>query len=378
MNPLENSPLVFGRPVLPQRELLIELLDEVLASRQLSNGGVMHNRLEDALAQWVGNHVCLTSSGTMALMLALRLGNLRPGGEIITSPLSFAASAQAIEWCGFKPVFADVEHNFPTLDSKAVEKAITPNTVAILGIHFMGIACDTSALEEVANRHKLWLVFDGAQTPDVMQGEHHLAQRGDATVLSLHATKLLNTAEGGAVVVKTAEHKERLKRMRNFGLAQGQIVDIGINGKLSEIHAALGLAVFPLLPEEMRARRNLREFYSSKLANVPGVRVLCPRPNSSASHLYFALAMPENIRQACVVDATKEGIMLRDSFNLLCGPGTFFESHNIFSPTQIAVAPAIAPTLLALPMHSNISEAAAGTITAIIENCSAKHLKGQA
>ncbi|WP_169457899.1 DegT/DnrJ/EryC1/StrS family aminotransferase [Ottowia thiooxydans] len=371
-------PAVFGRPLLPQREVLIGLIDEILDSNQLSNCGSMHNRLEDELTRLMGKHLCLTSSGTMALMMALRLGNLRKGGEVITSPLSFAASAQAIEWCGFKPVFADVECGFPTLDPAAVEKAITPNTVAILGVHFMGIACDTSALERLASQHKLWLVFDGAQTPDIKQAGQHLAQRGDATILSLHATKLLNTAEGGAVVVRSAEDKERLVRMRNFGLYEGQMVDIGINGKLSEIHSAMGLASLPLLEPEISARHRLRETYQRMLAGIPGVTILKPRPDSSASHLYFALSMPKSARQAVVASAAEKGFALRDSFSLLCGPNTLFENENIVCTGAAALAPEVAPSLLALPMHSKISDASAAQIALIIKNCAVNHLEGNA
>jgi dTDP-4-amino-4,6-dideoxygalactose transaminase len=373
MNPSPNTALAFGRPLLPDRALLMQLLDQAFAGHQLSNGGPLHQRLERALSAQVGGLLCLAASGTTALMMALRLGGLAPGGEVITSPLSFAASVQAIEWCGLKPVFADVEPGWPTLDPRAVQKVINPRTVAILGVHFMGVACDTDALEQLARQHGLWLVFDGAQSPDITQAGQNLALRGDATVLSLHATKLLNTAEGGAVVVRNAAHQARLERMRNFGLADGRLVDIGLNGKMSEIHAAMGLAALPRVAAEMQARQRLRQRYQALLAGVPQVSVLQPRPHTSASHLYFALSMPPALRQRVVQQAATQGIRLRDAFALLCGPGTLYADATITHHGAAALAPQRAQQLMALPMHGDIDDAGAEAVCGLIAACAAEH-----
>ena len=351
------APLVFGQPLMPHQDDFLRLLDPVFHCARLTNGGALHARFEAELSRLVGGTACLVSSGTMALMMALRLGELRSGGEVITPPLSFAASVQAIDWCGLRPVFADVEPTFGTLCPKAVEAAITPRTVAILAVHFQGIACDVAALEDLARRHGLWLVFDAAQAPDVQIAGENLCLRGDATALSLHATKLLNTAEGGAVVLRDPAHAAALARMRNFGLEDGRMTGPGINGKMSELHAAFGLAVLPRVAGEIAARAQLRREYDAGFADVPGLDVLRPRPGSSESHLYYTLLLPPE-RRATVIAALKaDAILPRTPFPLLCGPGTHYETAILHTSREALIAPALAERYLSLPLHSDMGRA---------------------
>lgn len=363
----QGGDLVFGRPLLPDRELLFELLDGVLDSQQLTNGGQMLARLEAELETETGGEVCVTSSGTMALMMALRLGRLRPGGEVITSPLSFAASVQAIEWCGLRPVFADVEHDHPTLCPRAVERAITSNTVAIMGVHFLGIACDCLGLEAIAKQHGLWLVFDAAQSPDIVLEGRSLMLRGDASALSLHATKLLNTGEGGAVVVTDHVHKTKLDQMRNFGLENGRAVDIGVNGKLSEFNAAVGLAVLPGIVAEKRARTDLRAFYDQNLRDVPHIHALSPRLGSTKSHLYYTLSMPPTLCQKLLTYLSSKGITARGPFPLLCGPGSTKPEASTVSISGMPLAPSQHGRFLSLPLHSRVGRAGAEQIIKVIQ-----------
>ncbi len=181
-----------GAPMMPDRGRLFALVDEALATGWLTNGGVLHDRLEGQVEALAGGvPATLLSSGTMALMLALRLGNLPAGAEVITSPLSFPATVQAIEWCGFQPVFADVDPDYLTLDPDAVEAAITPRTAAILPVHLLGGPCDVMGLDAVARRHGLWLAYDAAHAFGVTFQAEPIARYGDASAFSLHATKLL-------------------------------------------------------------------------------------------------------------------------------------------------------------------------------------------
>ncbi|NEX44815.1 DegT/DnrJ/EryC1/StrS family aminotransferase [Pseudotabrizicola algicola] len=349
----EPATLRFGQPVMPDEAELLRLMAEVLRSGRLTNGGPLHARLEAELELQIGGPLRLTSSGTMAVMLALRLGGLPAGGEVITSPLSFAASVQAIDWCGLRPVFADVEPEFGTLCPKAVERAISPQTVAILGVHFQGIACDVDALERIARAHGLWLVFDAAQAPDLTWQGKSLCLAGDASAMSLHATKLLTTAEGGAVVVRSQDHAERLARMRNFGLEGGRPTGPGINGKLSEVHAAFGLAVLPRLKAELRARAEVRRWYDEALSGLP-VKVLAPRPDSSESHIYYTLQVPPVRRASMIAALEREGIMPRVPFDLLCGPGTTHDGAPIHSGSGAVVVADVAGSFLSLPLHGDM------------------------
>jgi dTDP-4-amino-4,6-dideoxygalactose transaminase len=359
-------PILFGQPLMPDRQAFDDLVDGIFAARWLTNGGALHDRLEGELGQIFGGDAVLVSSGTMALMMALRLGNLRPGGQVITTPLSFAASVQAIDWCGLRPVFADVEPGLPTLCAKAVERAITPDTVAILAVHFMGLACDVAALEDVARRHGLWLVFDAAQAPDVQLNTRPLALVGDATALSLHATKLLNTAEGGVVLARQPDHPARLRQMRNFGLEDGRMVAPGTNAKLSELHAAFGLAILPDLPREMAARQALREQYRAALNGLPGVEVLNPRPGTSASHLYFTLSLDPALCDQARRALDGVGIRARAPFALLCGAPTRFPDAPIVTTAAHPVAPQVCDRYLSLPLHGEVTPDAVGRIADVI------------
>lgn len=326
----------------------------VFQSCHVTNSGALHDRLEAELAQQTGGHVALVSSGTMALMLALRLGGVARGGEVITTPLSFAASVQAIDWCGLVPVFADVEPAFTTLCPRAVERAITPHTVAILAVHFQGIACDIGALEDIARRHGLWLVFDAAQAPDIEVLGRNICLSGDATALSLHGTKLLSTAEGGAVVVRDAAQAQALARMRNFGLESGRMTGPGINGKMSELHAAFGLAVLPRVAQEMAARHQIRGWYDAAFAGVAQIRPLPARPGTSASHLYYTLILPPERRAAVIASLHAADIQPRAPFALLCGPGTPYDGATVHTTLDRPVAGKVAGHHLSLPLHGDM------------------------
>ncbi|MFD2842352.1 DegT/DnrJ/EryC1/StrS family aminotransferase [Paracoccus cavernae] len=250
------SPVFFGAPMLPDPDHLAALMAEALAAGWLTNGGTLHMRFERAITenQALGDVASLTSSGTMALTLALMLGDLPRGAEVITSPISFAATTQAIAGLGLVPVFADVDPETLTLCPGAVEAAITPRTAAILPVHFLGVPCDVAALEVLASRHNLWLVYDSAHAFGSSIGGVPIGNFGDASAFSLHATKLLHTAEGGFVVTRAGK-ADSLRRMRNFGLEQGRVTGVGLNGKMSELHAAMGLALLPsLFPRSSRGR----------------------------------------------------------------------------------------------------------------------------
>ena len=362
VRPDRPDPIVFGQPLMPDQEYFARLLDPVFQSSRLTNGGILHARLEAELGRQIGGEVCLASSGTMAVMMALRLGGLPAGGEVITTALSFAASVQAITWCGLRPVFADVEPAFATLCPQAVERAITPQTVAILAVHFQGIACDVEALSDVARRHGLWLVFDAAQAPDILMAGKSICLSGDASAISLHATKLLNTSEGGAVVLRDPAQSAALARLRNFGLDDGQMRGPGVNGKLSELHAAFGLAVLPRVAAEMAARQQLRRWYDDAFADLPEIGLLHPRPGTTHSHLYYTLLVPPKLRDDVIASLRDDNITPRTPFALLCGPGTAHDRAVIHTGGGILVGPDLVGRFLSLPLHSDMGRAGADRV----------------
>ena len=353
----EHTPLAFGAPMIPDPVRLAEITAEALSAGWLTNGGALHLRLERALATHAaaGDTVSLVSSGTMALLLGLGLGNLPQGSEVITTPLSFAATAQAIAWSGLVPVFADVDPVTLTLCPKAVEAAITPRTSAILPVHFLGVPCDVGALAAIAERHGLWLLYDAAHAFGMTFNGQPIGSYGDASAFSLHATKILHTGEGGFVVTR-AQLSRELRRMRNFGLEGGLPVGCGLNGKMSELHAAMGLALLPDLTAELTARQNLRHAYDAALGGIEGLRPHPTRRGASERLGTYALRLPPDRRERLHSALAQKGIFARDHFPLLCGPGTYWPDAEIVTGDgRPPVASRVGPEILCLPLHGRVT-----------------------
>lgn len=263
-----------GLPLRPDLDLLALLLTQVIEADRWTNSGALAQRLEHEVATLISSpNAILTSSGTSALTVALMALGLPAGGEVITTPLTFAATAQAIEGAGLVPRFAAVDPVTLTLDPLAVRKAITPNTVAILPVHLFGVAVDPE-VDAIAHAHGLPVVYDAAHA----FGFASIAGRGAASAYSLHATKLLHTGEGGVIATNDAGIADAARRARNFGLTAEGVAGHGTNAKLPEMSAVLGLAVLPHLRAEVQARMELRGAYteivshSSRVApHAPGV-----------------------------------------------------------------------------------------------------------
>ncbi len=286
------EPVPITRPLVPDLARLSARLASVLGSRQLSNGGAQHAELEAALAGLTRvDHVALTASGTTALILALAaLG--RRGDEVLTTPYTFAATTNAIAWAGMTPVFCDVDADDWTLSPDALRAALTPRTRGILAVHTYGIPCRVHAIERFAREHGLFVVYDAAHAFGVERGGESALAWGDASCVSFHATKLLHTGEGGAVFTRSAATHARLDRLRNFGLfARDGEFEVGLNGKMSELSAALGLCVLDEVAREITRRGALVVRYQDHFRGVPGLRHVGPPAGVAPNHQYFVLAI---------------------------------------------------------------------------------------
>ena len=359
----------FGRPIIPSPERIAELYTESISAGWLTNSGPLHNQFEKAISLWFdSNETFLTSSGTMALMIGLHAGNLEKGAEVITSPLSFAASAHAIYWSGFTPVFADICPKTMTLSVDSVAAAITPNTKAIMPVHFLGQACEVDKLSELAKRHNLWLLYDACHAFGTTINGNSISNYGDASAFSLHATKLLHSGEGGALVLNSSKNGIKIPQIRNFGLSGGKPIKFGINGKLPEASAAVGLAVMDLVDDEIIARKALRRKYNALLSDLPNLNVVSSQRGVSDNLIYYAIRIPPSKRAACVVGLAEIGVLARDYFPLLCGPGTAFPNHAIASSHNTPVAPIVAPEIICLPFHSGVDDESVVCIANIIKS----------
>src|SRR5687768_4184823 len=250
-----NDMIKVTKTFLPPLEEYVEYLESIWASGWVTNHGPLVGRLEDQLRTVLEvPHLYFLSNGTIALQLAYRALGL--SGEVITTPFSYVATSSTLVWEGLRPILVDIDSETLTIDPERVEAAITPRTTAILGTHVYGNPCDVAALEDIAKRRGLRVVYDAAHAFGVRYRGRPLAAYGDVSTLSFHATKLFHTGEGGAVVTGDGETARRLAYMRNFGHnGEEDFFGLGINGKNSELHAVLGLCVLPRIQDIVAARQ---------------------------------------------------------------------------------------------------------------------------
>jgi dTDP-4-amino-4,6-dideoxygalactose transaminase len=288
-----DEPIYVTRPLLPPLADLNDRLREIWNARWLTNAGEQHERLGRAIREHLGvPQVSLFNNGTIALLAAVRALDMR--GEVITTPFTFPATPHAISWSGATPVFGDIDPVRMTLDPAQVERLITPETTGILAVHVYGIPCDVVALQAVADRHGLKLVYDAAHAFGTRIDGVGIGNFGDASMFSFHATKLFHTAEGGALTCASATTREAFDHLKNFGILDQEAVDVvGINGKMNELQAALGLAVLDCVSEELRLRRAIIERYRKRLAGIAGLTLMPELPGIESSCQYFVVRVDD-------------------------------------------------------------------------------------
>lgn len=345
------------RPELPPLEALLPSLEEIWSSRVLSNGGAFHERFEAALTRHLGvAHLSLCTNATIGLMLALRSLGLR--GEVITTPFTFVATVQAIEWAGLTPVFADIDPVTLNLDPRAVERAITQDTCAILPVHCYGHACDVDSFEALAQAHGLKLVYDAAHAFGVNLRGRALVSWGDVSVLSFHATKVFNTFEGGAIVARDVLTKSVIDRLKNFGIVDENLVEgIGLNGKMNEFCAALGLAQLERVEAAIGLRSRIDAFYREGLVGVRGLRLQDPLPGEEPNHAYFPMRVgPEygESRDALQARLKTQGIHARRYFCPLVSDLADYRGRPRAASRYLPVAHEAAAQVLCLPIYPGL------------------------
>lgn len=267
---------------LPSRDEYETYLNDVWESGWLTNNGELATDLEKKLEKYLElPHVQLLSSGTMALQIALKVLDVK--GEVITSPFSYVATTSSILWEQCRPVFADIEPESLTINPEKIEEAITQDTSAIMATHIYGIPCDVDKIQAIADRHNLKVIYDAAHAFGVKLNGRPLVSYGDLSALSFHATKLFHTVEGGALVTDNEEIAEKIFLSKTFGHRGNDHIQLGINGKNSEFHAAMGHCVLPKVEELIETRKQISEAYAEHLQTK---RLRFPRIASNVEHNY--------------------------------------------------------------------------------------------
>ena len=254
------------KPYLPPIEKYQKYVSNIYQRQWLTNNGPLVNELELRIKDYLElKHLLYVSNGTIALQIAIKALNLK--GEIITTPFSYVATTSSIVWEGCKPVYVDIDEKTLNIDPTKIEEAITPKTSAILATHCFGNACDIDAIEIIAKKHNLKVIYDAAHCFGTQYKGKSIFEYGDISTCSLHATKLMHSVEGGLVVTKNPDVLKRLAYMRNFGHDGPENYNgVGINGKNSEIHAAMGLCVLDDINKILANRKEQSEYYKNKLS----------------------------------------------------------------------------------------------------------------
>ncbi|MBI5189391.1 MAG: aminotransferase class I/II-fold pyridoxal phosphate-dependent enzyme [Nitrospirae bacterium] len=374
--PLFTEKLHVGRPNIGSREDLLRRINDILDNRWLTNNGPYVNEFEARLCGLLGVKHCIpTCNGTVALEIAIRAAGLR--GEVIVPSMTFVATAHSLQWQEITPVFCDIDPVTCNIDPSRVEEMITPRTTGIVGVHLWGRPCDVDALEEVARARNLRLLFDAAHAFGCSRKGRMVGGFGNAEILSFHATKFLNTFEGGAVATNDDELAARIRLMKNFGFAgYDNVIYIGTNGKMSEVSAAMGLTGLDSMEEFIEVNRRNYELYREGLAGVPGVEVLSYDGGERCNYQYVILRMDEDeagiSRDRLVESLHAENVMARRYFYPGCHRMEPYRSYFPHSGLLLANTERLAGSVVSLPTGTAVGtgeiSALCGLVRFVAEN----------
>jgi dTDP-4-amino-4,6-dideoxygalactose transaminase len=348
------------KPFLPPREMYNKYVEGIWERQWLTNHGPLVNELELKLKEFLGvNHLLYLSNGTIALQVAIKALELK--GEIITTPYSYVATTSCIVWENCKPVFVDIDAETFNIDPALIEQAITPATSAILATHVYGNPCDVFAIEAIAKKHNLKVIYDGAHAFGVTVKGKSIFEYGDISTTSFHATKLFHTIEGGAVFTKDPELLRKMSLLRNFGHTSPVTFDgIGINGKNSEFHAAMGLCNLSYINDIMAKRKEQSLVYADKLKGFNAARQLINK-NAVFNYSYYPVIMQSEEQLLKTIEALQNHQVFPRRY--------FYPSLSTLpyvDPQSCPVSESTAKRALCLPLYFTLSKEEQDMICRII------------
>lgn len=358
--PAFASPLHVGTPNIGDRQRFLQRVNESLDRRVLSNDGPFVRELEARIANLAGvRHCVAVCNATVALEIAAR--SLGLTGEVIVPSFTFVATAHALHWQNITPVFADIAEDTHCLDPVAVERLITPRTSGIIGVHLWGRVCDVDGLSEVARRHRLKLIFDAAHALGCGAPGRRVGGFGNAEVFSFHATKFVNSFEGGAVVTNDGNLAATMRLMRNFGFAgYDRVVQLGTNGKMSEISAAMGLTSLEAMDAFMAVNRSNFQHYQNCLADIPGIRLISYPLDRHCNRQYVVAEVDAEVagigRDEIIRALWQENIFARRYFYPGCHRMEPYRSEQPHAGQLLPVTQKVASRVLHLPTGTAVGQ----------------------
>lgn len=355
---MSNKNIPVTQPFLPDLNEFIPYLEKIWDNRWLTNNGPFHQQLEAALCEYLGvEHVSLFNNATIALITALQA--LRISGEVITTPYSFVATSHSIMWNGLEPVFVDIDPTTFNIDQTKIEAAITPRTTAIMPVHCYSNPCNVEAIQKIADNYGLKVIYDAAHAFGVNYKGESLLKWGDLSILSFHATKVFNTFEGGAIISPDAKTKQRIDRLKNFGIADELTVTApGINGKMSEINAAFGLVQLKHIDQAMAQRQAVDERYRAELAGVTGITIYQHDVHANSNFSYFPILVEADYplsRDELYEQLKVHGILSRRYFYPLISNMPMYRGLPSAVTAHLPQANALAVKVLCLPIFNELT-----------------------
>lgn len=348
---------------LPDRTKLDKYIDKIYSTAWVTNNGQLLKELTARLEEYLGvQNLLLVANGTLALQIAYKA--LGVNGQAITTPFSFVATTSSLVWEGIEPIFVDIDPETFCIDPSKIEGAITPKTTAIVPVHVFGNACDVEEIEKIAQKHGLKTIYDGAHAFGVQYNGESLLSYGDATILSFHATKLFHTIEGGAIVFKNKEDLERAKLMINFGInGPDSIIELGINAKMNEFQAAMGLCVLDEMDTIIEERAKIWHHYQQSLKE--NLQLMQFNPQASKNYSYFPVVFDsEETLLEVKVALNKQGINPRRYFYPSLDTLDYLQPHD-----RNKVSRNISSRILCLPVYPRLEQFDLQRTIGVIKSC---------
>lgn len=364
------------QPALPSLDDFLPYLEDIWKDRWLTNNGKFHQQLEKEMADYLGvKHVALFANGTLALLTALQV--LRISGEVITTPYSFVATTHSLWWNNIKPVFVDIDQEYGNLDPDKIEEAITPQTKAILPVHVYGNPSKVERIQEIADTYGLKVIYDAAHAFGNKYKGQSILNWGDLSTLSFHATKPFNTMEGGAIICHDEKTKQRIDYLKNFGFAdETTVMAPGINSKMNEMQAALGLLQLKEHDQNILERQKIAQTYDQVLKEIKGISLLSkPEELSHNSYAYYPIFIDEQIygknRDELYYFLRENGIFGRRYFYPLISHFPVYRGLSSAKPNNLPVAERMSAQVICLPVYPGLQKNDVHSICDLIKGFSA-------
>jgi dTDP-4-amino-4,6-dideoxygalactose transaminase len=382
---MSDKQITVTSPLLPNLDEFNEMLKEIWASKWITNNGQFHQQLEKELAKYLGvPYVSLFTNGTLPLLTALQA--LRITGEVITTPYSFVATTHSIWWNNCKPVFVDIDLKTGCMDPNRIEAAITPKTTAIMPVHVYGKPCDVDAIQDIADRYGLKVIYDAAHAFGVKVNNTisktlskdetefvSVLNAGDMSTLSFHATKVYNTIEGGAMVMHDEKTKKRIDDLKNFGIHdEVTVVGPGINSKMDEMRSAYGILNLKQVDSAIAIRQKVAQIYREQLKDIEGIDMWFDMEGVKHNYSYFPIFIDADkygiTRDDLYYKMRKYNILSRRYFYPLISEFSTYRGLESANPANLPNAHKMANSVLCLPMHHELSDSDINRVIELVKN----------